>query len=95
MFFYMHHSPDRITHTTAFVTPVVEHNWNTKGNGRLCLEHYIKNSIIVCFVLDLFNLFVCFRVCFGDIVDFCFLLCFLLLFVLFFYYYLFLMNVKH
>ena len=25
MCFYMHHPPDRITHTTAFVTPVVEH----------------------------------------------------------------------
>ena len=25
MFFYMHHPTDRITHTTAFVTPVVEH----------------------------------------------------------------------
>ena len=24
-FFYMHHPIDRITHTTAFVTPVVEH----------------------------------------------------------------------
>ena len=24
-FFYMHHLTDRITHTTAFVTPVVEH----------------------------------------------------------------------
>ena len=24
-FFYMHHSTDRIAHTTAFVTPVVEH----------------------------------------------------------------------
>ena len=23
-FFYMHHPTDRITHTTAFVTPVVE-----------------------------------------------------------------------
>ena len=23
--FYMHHPTDRITHTTAFVTPVVEH----------------------------------------------------------------------
>ena len=23
--FYMHHATDRITHTTAFVTPVVEH----------------------------------------------------------------------
>ena len=25
LFFYMHHSTDRITHTTTFVTPVVEH----------------------------------------------------------------------
>ena len=24
-FFYLHHPTDRITHTTAFVTPVVEH----------------------------------------------------------------------
>ena len=24
-FFYMHHPTDRITHTMAFVTPVVEH----------------------------------------------------------------------
>ena len=24
-FFYMHHPTDRIAHTTAFVTPVVEH----------------------------------------------------------------------
>ena len=24
-FFYMHHPTDRITHTTVFVTPVVEH----------------------------------------------------------------------
>ena len=24
-FFYMHHPTDRITHTTAFVTPVLEH----------------------------------------------------------------------
>ena len=24
-FFYMHHPTDRITHTTAFVAPVVEH----------------------------------------------------------------------
>ena len=24
-FFYMHNPTDRITHTTAFVTPVVEH----------------------------------------------------------------------
>ena len=25
LFFYMHHPTDRIAHTTAFVTPVVEH----------------------------------------------------------------------
>ena len=25
LLFYMHHPTDRITHTTAFVTPVVEH----------------------------------------------------------------------
>ena len=25
LFFYMHHPTDRITHTTAFVTPVMEH----------------------------------------------------------------------
>ena len=25
VFFYMHHPSDRITHTTAFVTPVMEH----------------------------------------------------------------------
>ena len=25
VFFYMHHPTDRIIHTTAFVTPVVEH----------------------------------------------------------------------
>ena len=25
VFFYMHHPTDRISHTTAFVTPVVEH----------------------------------------------------------------------
>ena len=24
-FFYMHHATDRIAHTTAFVTPVMEH----------------------------------------------------------------------
>ena len=24
-FFYMHHPTDRVTHTTAFVTPVMEH----------------------------------------------------------------------
>ena len=28
-FFYMHHPTDRIAHTTAFVTPVVDHALNT------------------------------------------------------------------
>ena len=27
---YMHHTTDRITHTTTFVTPVVEMGWNKK-----------------------------------------------------------------
>ena len=31
-FFYMHHPIDRIAHTTAFVTPVVE-NWLERGIG--------------------------------------------------------------
>ena len=31
-FFYMHHPTDRIAHTTAFVTPVVEH-WLLKTDG--------------------------------------------------------------
>ena len=29
-FFYMHHPTDRITHTTAFVTPVMSTGWNEK-----------------------------------------------------------------
>ena len=32
--FYMHHPTDRITHTTAFVTPVVEH-WLEREVERL------------------------------------------------------------
>ena len=37
-FFYMHHPIDRIIHTTAFVTPDVEHwlephDWCNKGHG--------------------------------------------------------------
>ena len=43
----MHHPTDRIAHTTAFVTPVVEHwpereiwpvlhDWRNKGRGALC-----------------------------------------------------------
>ena len=39
-FFYMHHPTDRITHTTAFVTPVVEH-WLEQGIVReeTCCRH--------------------------------------------------------
>ena len=29
-FFHMHNPTDRIAHTTAFGTPVVEHGWNEK-----------------------------------------------------------------
>ena len=36
--FYMHHPTDRITHTTAFATPVVEH-W---------LEREIAQCVHVC-----------------------------------------------
>ena len=32
-FFYMHHPTDRIIHTTALVTPVVEH-WLERGKER-------------------------------------------------------------
>ena len=37
--FYMHHPTDRITHTTAFVTPVVEH-WLEReiGQWETCRE---------------------------------------------------------
>ena len=31
-FFYMHHPTDRIAHTTAFVTPVVEHWLEREGH---------------------------------------------------------------
>ena len=33
-YFFMHHPTDRITHTTAFVTPVVEH-WMEREEFRL------------------------------------------------------------
>ena len=33
--FYMHHATDRITHTTAFVTPVVEHWLRTRNSSIL------------------------------------------------------------
>ena len=31
--FYMHHPTERITHTTAFVTPVVEHWLGTRNSS--------------------------------------------------------------
>ena len=36
-FFYMHHPTDRIAHTTAFVTPVVEH-WLEREIGSLSVS---------------------------------------------------------
>ena len=44
MFFYMHHPTDRITHTTAFVTPVVGHwperqNDNDTTRPQRCITH--------------------------------------------------------
>ena len=35
-FFYMHHTTDRITHTTAFVTPVVE----GRKEGNVLLKYF-------------------------------------------------------
>ena len=51
-FFYMHHPADRITHTTAFVTPVVEH-WLEREIARLpnvCLMCMWRGTIVT-FVL--------------------------------------------
>ena len=54
--FYMHHPTDRIAHTTAFVTPVMEH-WLEReiergtGDDTLYLqlygiEHMVKNHLV-------------------------------------------------
>ena len=48
LLFYMHHPTDRITHTTAFVTPVVEHwlereiaQWVTVRDRSEDLSHHL------------------------------------------------------
>ena len=38
--FYMHHPTDRITHTTAFVTPVVEH-WLEREIAQWVTVHHV------------------------------------------------------
>ena len=55
MVFYMHHPPDRITHTTAYVTPVVEHWLQRERLGtymnRLLIHHSDKNPSLACIYL--------------------------------------------
>ena len=65
----MHHPTDRITHTTAFVTPVVEH-WlkreiaqqniafhiqqlDTSHSGILCLTVFVQIIIIIVIVITI------------------------------------------
>ena len=45
-FFYMHHPTDRITHTTAFVTPVMEH-WLERAKG---VQGHVKNIVYCLFI---------------------------------------------
>ena len=47
LLFYMHHPTDRITHTTAFVTPVVEH-WLEREIAQWVsgIQPYIRDHII-------------------------------------------------
>ena len=49
----MHHPIDRIVHTTAFVTPVMEHwlereisKWKTKMKISLCYDHEKQDKVI-------------------------------------------------
>ena len=51
----MHHPTDRITHTTAFVTPVVEHwlereiaQWVLKGNVGFILKNVLTRTRARC-----------------------------------------------
>ena len=43
----MHHATDRITHTTAFVTPVVEH-WMEYEIGEAYVRNAVKSPYDVC-----------------------------------------------
>ena len=49
--FYMHHPTDRMTHTTAFVTPVVEH-WLEREIAQ-CVHHEesIRRPIALRYIL--------------------------------------------
>ena len=49
MFFYVHHSTDRITHITAFVTPVVDH-WVEREERK---EIFLINDALNTFCLRL------------------------------------------
>ena len=42
----MHHPTDRIIHTTAFVTPVVEH-WLERDYQKHRVRHKTENTILV------------------------------------------------
>ena len=45
-FFYMHHPTDRITHTTAFATPLVEH-WLEREIGQWAKHHMSSGNIYI------------------------------------------------
>ena len=51
--FYMHHPIDRIVHTTAFVTPVVEH-WLERENSFTNLIIQFNGILINVFIYLLF-----------------------------------------
>ena len=50
---YMHHPTDRITHTTAFVTPVVEH-WLEREIAQWALIQLTPNLNFICVWYPLF-----------------------------------------
>ena len=58
-FFYMHHPTDRIAHTTAFVTPVVEY-WLEREIA-VCMYAWMHVCIYVCMYVCCFlvYLFIC------------------------------------
>ena len=58
-FFYMHHPTDRITHTMAFVTPVVEH-WLEREIAQWV--HCMQRCKYVCMHVCMF-VYVCRNVC--------------------------------
>ena len=48
----MHHPSDRITHTTAFVTPVVEH-WLERATAQWLLEDVVSVLDLTCSLITL------------------------------------------